>query len=65
MSVRDGVCPEGFQKFQVFVEKYYDLHQNINTNRHWSDIIKFFNQNEEEAFDEFYRLLDDFLVSNQ
>jgi hypothetical protein len=61
MYVRDGVCPEGFYEFQKFVERYYDLNNNINTNRHWSDIIKFFNPSEECAFDEFYKLLDEFI----
>ncbi len=60
MYVRDGIYPECFQGFQEFIEKYYDLDNNVNTNRHWSDIIKFFNPSEEGAFEEFYMLIEKF-----
>jgi hypothetical protein len=60
MYIRDGVYPECLQGFQEFVERHYDLHDNIHRNRHWSDIIKFFNPSEECAFDEFFKLLDEF-----
>jgi len=69
MYTRDGVHPEWLQGgFQKFVEKHYDLHDNIHTNRYWPDIIQFFNPSEERAFDEFYELMDEFLkerTSNQ
>ena len=61
MHVRDNIEPKSFEGFQEFVEKHYDLHDNIHSNRHWSNIIEFFNPIEEEAFDEFYKLLDEFV----
>lgn len=42
--------------FQEFIEEYY----NIQSVHHWSEIIRFFCVTEEDAFDEFYRLLDEF-----
>jgi len=46
--------------FQEFIEKHYELQDNVKVCRHWSDIISFFNETEEEAFDEFYVLLEQF-----
>lgn len=42
--------------FQQFVENYY----NIKTFRHWSDIILFHSATEEDAFDKFFELSDEF-----
>ena len=49
-------CLDGFQKY---VEKTY----NIHTDHNWASIIQFFSITEEEAFDKFYELLDEFTSS--
>lgn len=46
--------------FQEYIENRY----NIHTDHHWSNIIQFFCNSDEEAFDTFYKLLDEFLAEN-
>lgn len=43
--------------FQEFIEKKYGL----ETTHSWSSLIRFFASSDEEAFDEFYILLDKYL----
>lgn len=59
--VERGIRLQFLPGFQKFVENYYDLKDNIHVFRHWSGIISFFNSTEDEAFDEFYILLNEFL----
>lgn len=58
---QDGVPPIFLPGFQEFVEMHYDISGNVHVFRHWSEIISFFSTTEEEAFDEFYKLLEVFL----
>ena len=53
---RDGGTLEYLPGFQEFIEKRY----NIKIARHWSEIICFFSSTEEDAFDQFYMLLDEY-----
>lgn len=53
---RDGGTLEYLPGFQEFIEKRY----NIKIARHWSEIICFFSFTEEDAFDQFYMLLDEY-----
>ena len=46
-------CLEGFNEF---VSNRY----NLNTNHNWANMIDFFSNSEQEAFDTFYRLLEAF-----
>lgn len=64
MYERDGVVPKFLYGFQQFVENYYGL-QDVSVPRHWSNIILFFNVREEDAFDEFYKLLEKFLIETK
>ena len=57
---KEGRVLEVLPGFQEFVERHYNLHNNIYVFRHWTDIICFFTATEEDAFDEFYKLLDEF-----
>ena len=61
MYNRDHVFYEYLSGFQVFVEQYYGLFENIHSFHHWSDIIIFFSPSEKEAFYTFYELLDKYL----
>lgn len=49
-----------FVKFQKFVEDYYHLDYS---EKYWSNIILSFCNNEEEAFDEFFKLVELYLKS--
>lgn len=49
-----------FREFQEYIQNKY----NIQTSQNWSRIIEFFSQTDEEAFDTFYKLLDEFLIEN-
>jgi hypothetical protein len=50
---RDGASPEYLPGFQEFIAERYNIHSVHG----WPEIIQFFNVTEEDAFDEFYRLL--------
>jgi len=56
VSERDGEIGEYLPGFQEFISERY----NIRSTHHWSEIIQFYCSTEEEAFDEFYKLLDEF-----
>ena len=60
VSERDGVTSEYLPGFQEFIAERY----NIRSAHHWSEIIRFFCTTDEEAFDEFYKLLDEFIKNN-
>ncbi|MGC6768254.1 hypothetical protein [Enterococcus sp. LJL51] len=47
-----------YEGFQEYIQQKY----NINSSHNWSDIIIFYCTTEEQAFDKFYELLDDFLI---
>ena len=49
-----------FREFQEYIQNKY----NIQTSQNWSRIICFFSRTDEEAFDKFYKLLDEFLKNN-
>lgn len=54
-NANSGNCLDGFREF---VAARYEM----NTDHGWADFIQFFNINDEqEAFNEFYRLLDEFI----
>ena len=53
---RDGGSTVYLPGFQEFVSERY----NIKSAQHWSNIITFFSSTEEDAFDLFYELLDEF-----
>ena len=61
MYERDKIHPEFLPYFQEFIEKEYNLNKNIYVFRHWSDIILFVTPTEEEAFDEFYKMVERYL----
>jgi len=47
--------------FQKFIEKYYDLNENEHLlSTHWSEIIRFFTPSDEAAFDEYFRLMEEY-----
>ena len=46
--------------FQDYVRNHYDLHFNDNAFQHWSGIIQFFSKTDEDAFDTYFKLLDEF-----
>lgn len=52
-----GSEPDLLNGFNEYVAEYY----HICVDRDWSSIIPFFSNTEEEAFDKFYELLDEFL----
>ncbi|MCD1258180.1 hypothetical protein B5M42_004915 [Paenibacillus athensensis] len=43
---------------------YIIQHYNIDTSHGWPELITFFSSNDNEAFDKFYELLDDFFSKN-
>ncbi|MFB9275597.1 hypothetical protein [Cohnella cellulosilytica] len=47
-------------KFQEFVQERY----NISTTHNWVSLISFYSSSEENAFDNFYKLLDEFFSEN-
>lgn len=49
--------PRFLQGFQEWIQIQYD----ISSSHHWSSILNFFSADEAEAFDLFYKRLDDFL----
>lgn len=57
----EGVHQEFLPGFQDYIAELYGIHSA----HHWSSIIQFYCSYEEEAFDKFYELLDDFLKQNQ
>ena len=56
MFMRDGDCPPFLPNFQEFIADRY----GIQSSHHWSSIIQFHSIYEEDAFDQFYELLDEF-----
>lgn len=59
MNHTDPECNYKFYPgFQEFIQKRY----NITTEKHWVDIIEFYNLDDEIAFEEFFKLLDEFLA---
>lgn len=44
--------------FQTFIEQKY----NLDTTHSWSSLIRFFCSSDEEAFDKFYVLLNEYLL---
>lgn len=61
LSQRDKFFTNDFEGFQEFVEKHYDIYNNIHLFQHWSGIIEFFCSTQENAFDKSYELLGEFL----
>ncbi|MEK8130471.1 hypothetical protein WMW72_21415 [Paenibacillus filicis] len=47
-------------EFQGYIQRRY----NINTTHSWAELITFFSSNDNDAFDRFYELLDDFFAEN-
>lgn len=60
--IETGILLQFLNGFQEYVEAHYGLADNENVFQHWSEIISFFNATKEEAFDEFYALMDAFLA---
>lgn len=60
MRERDKDSPEFLSYFQNYIEVQYKINKTLIF-RHWSDIILFFNANEEEAFFEFYVKMEEYL----
>lgn len=54
--IKDGVMLQFLPGFQEFVENRYGKHSG----RNWPHIIEFYSVYEEDAFDKFYDLLDEF-----
>lgn len=50
-----------FDEFQSFVQKRYKIYSSQN----WSNIIDFFSSSDQNAFDLFYKLFDEFLEIKQ
>ena len=55
----EGGYKDSFFEFQEFVEKHYEI-QPPQWGHHWSKYISFFSHTEENAFDVFYKLLEEF-----
>lgn len=47
--------------FQQYVEEYYAFTEDQYGYHGWAEIILFFQHNDDDAFDKFYKLLDEFL----
>lgn len=47
--------------FLIEIQDYVAQHYNIQFEQHWSEIIKLHTQSEEEAYDKFYELLNEFV----
>lgn len=62
--IESGEIIEFLPEFQEFVQKYYGINRNIHVIQHWTNIIIFFTATEEEAFDEFYTLIDKYNKHN-
>jgi len=60
---REGVVLDFLPGFQEFIEMHYGLKDNSHVFQHWSKIISFFTSTDEEAFDEFYKLLNQYYQS--
>lgn len=56
----NGYYPDFFSGFQKFVQKRY----KIQTTQGWWSIIRFFSYTDEEAFNKFFDLLDEFLMTS-
>lgn len=61
MNQRDKIFTNDFEGFQEFIEKNYDIYNNVHFFEHWSVIIEFFCSIKENAFDKFYELLEESL----
>jgi len=57
-DVNANDCLDGFN--QYVAERY-----KMDTDHNWSSIIQFFYETEKDAFDEFYKLLDEFMKSKE
>jgi len=54
---RQSTCLDGFQEY---IQGIYNIHSDQN----WANIIQFFCVTQAEAFDMFYKHLDDFIRQN-
>lgn len=54
---------EFLPEFDEFVLQYYGLKDNTRISQNRMDIIDFFSLTDEESLDEFYKLLEMFLIS--
>lgn len=48
-------------ELQDYVSNYYE----IDSDQYWVDIIRFYTLSEDEAYDKFYELLDEFIKSKK
>ncbi len=58
----------GKQEYLCFIPEFQDWiadRYEIRSTHGWSEIINFFSQDEGEAFDTFYELLDEFLLEKR
>lgn len=62
-SWEDNECDlEFLPEFDEFVLEYYGLKDNPKISQNRIDIINFFSESEEKSLDEFYKLLEKFLI---
>jgi len=52
----DDIVPEFYQGFQEYIEAKY----NVTTGQHWTKIIDFYSENEEEALHKFFQHLEEY-----
>ena len=60
-EINNTYATSKFWHFSEYVQKYY----KIKFNRNWEKIINFFTTNDEEAFDKFFELLDEYLKTEE
>ncbi len=53
-----GVYPDFFDRFRNFIRKKYNI---LSESLGWVEVISFFSLSEEEAFDNFYVNLEEFI----
>ena len=51
----------GMTFFLIDIQEYVANYYNIKSDQYWVDIIRFYTLSEDEAYDKFYELLDEFL----
>ena len=54
-----GRYPEGLKNFSCYTGEYFDDNRNVG----WSSIILSHTKSEEEAFETFYRLFEEYMIS--
>lgn len=57
----DDLVPEFYPGFQEYIEGVY----NVTTGQHWTKIIEFYTNNDNEALDKFYQHLEEYTAIDE